>query len=81
MPFVEVFTRETLSNTVMTVEVGGPTGSAKMIAWMNAQPSAKGCSRISMAKKVQPLRNFDPTEQSFHSLQLSRDARTLSELR
>jgi phenylpyruvate tautomerase PptA (4-oxalocrotonate tautomerase family) len=46
MPFVEVFTREKLSdeiraklaeelsNTVMTVEVGGPTESAKMIDWM-----------------------------------------------
>ena len=46
MPFVEVFTREKLSdeirwklaeelsNTVMTVEVGGPTGSAKLIDWM-----------------------------------------------
>jgi phenylpyruvate tautomerase PptA (4-oxalocrotonate tautomerase family) len=46
MPFVEVFTREKLSdesraklaeelsNTIMTVEVGGPTESAKMIDWM-----------------------------------------------
>ncbi len=46
MPFVEVFTREKLSdkvrtklaeelsNTMMTVEIGGPTGSAKMIDWM-----------------------------------------------
>jgi phenylpyruvate tautomerase PptA (4-oxalocrotonate tautomerase family) len=46
MPFVEVFTREKLSdeiraklaedlsNTMMTVEVGGPTESAKMIDWM-----------------------------------------------
>jgi phenylpyruvate tautomerase PptA (4-oxalocrotonate tautomerase family) len=46
MPFVEVFTRkklpdeiraklaEELSNTIMTVEVGGPTESAKMIDWM-----------------------------------------------
>ena len=46
MPFVEVFTRERLSdeirvkladelsNTIMTVEVGGPTESAKMIDWM-----------------------------------------------
>jgi phenylpyruvate tautomerase PptA (4-oxalocrotonate tautomerase family) len=46
MPFVEVFTREKLSNevraklaeelsnTVMTVEVGGPTESAKLIDWM-----------------------------------------------
>jgi enoyl-CoA hydratase len=45
-PFVEVFTREKLSdeihaklaeelsNTIMTVEVGGPTESAKMIDWM-----------------------------------------------
>ena len=43
MPFVEVFTREELSddirrklaeelsNTIMTVELGGPTESAKMI--------------------------------------------------
>jgi hypothetical protein len=43
MPFVEVFTREKLSdeiraklaeelsNTMMTVEIGGPTESAKMI--------------------------------------------------
>ena len=46
MPFVEVFTREKLSdeirvklaedlsNTMMTVEIGGPTESAKMIDWM-----------------------------------------------
>jgi phenylpyruvate tautomerase PptA (4-oxalocrotonate tautomerase family) len=46
MPFVEVFTREKLSdevraklaedlsNTVMTVEVGGPSESAKLIDWM-----------------------------------------------
>ncbi|MGA7625145.1 MAG: hypothetical protein WB630_05790 [Candidatus Acidiferrales bacterium] len=46
MPFVEVFTREKLpdeiraklaeelSNTIMTVEVGGPTESAKLIDWM-----------------------------------------------
>ena len=46
MPFVEVFTREQLSdetrtklaeelsNTLMTVEVGGPTESAKLIDWM-----------------------------------------------
>jgi phenylpyruvate tautomerase PptA (4-oxalocrotonate tautomerase family) len=46
MPFVEVFTREKLSdeireklakelsNTMMTVEVGVPTESAKMIDWM-----------------------------------------------
>jgi phenylpyruvate tautomerase PptA (4-oxalocrotonate tautomerase family) len=46
MPFVEVFTREKLSdetrvklaeelsNTLMTVEIGGPTESAKMIDWM-----------------------------------------------
>ena len=46
MPFVEVITREKLSdkvraklaeelsNTVMTVEVGGPTESAKLIDWM-----------------------------------------------
>jgi phenylpyruvate tautomerase PptA (4-oxalocrotonate tautomerase family) len=46
MPFVEVFTREKLSDeiraklaeelsdTIMTVEVGGPTESAKMIDWM-----------------------------------------------
>jgi hypothetical protein len=46
LPFVEVFTREKLSdevraklaedlsNTVMTVEIGGPTESAKMIDWM-----------------------------------------------
>ena len=46
MPFAEVFTREKLSddiraklaeelsNTIMTVEVGGPTESAKMIDWM-----------------------------------------------
>ena len=46
MPLVEVFTREQLSdetrtklaeelsNTIMTVEVGGPTESAKMIDWM-----------------------------------------------
>jgi phenylpyruvate tautomerase PptA (4-oxalocrotonate tautomerase family) len=46
MPFVEVFTREKLSdkvrtklaeelsNTVMTVEVGTPTESAKLIDWM-----------------------------------------------
>jgi phenylpyruvate tautomerase PptA (4-oxalocrotonate tautomerase family) len=46
MPFVEVFTREKLSdeiraklaedlsNTMMSVEIGGPTESAKMIAWM-----------------------------------------------
>ena len=46
MPFVEVFTREKLSDgvraklaedlssTVMTVEIGGPTESAKMIDWM-----------------------------------------------
>jgi len=46
MPFVEVFTREKLSdevraklaedlsNTVMTVEIGGPTESAKLIDWM-----------------------------------------------
>ena len=46
MPFVEVFTREKLSgeiraklaeelsNTIMTVEVGGPAESAKMIDWM-----------------------------------------------
>jgi phenylpyruvate tautomerase PptA (4-oxalocrotonate tautomerase family) len=46
MPFVEVFTREKLSddiraklaeelsNTITTVEVGGPTESAKMIDWM-----------------------------------------------
>ena len=46
MPFVEVFTREKLSdevraklaeelsNTIMTIEVGGPTESAKLIDWM-----------------------------------------------
>jgi phenylpyruvate tautomerase PptA (4-oxalocrotonate tautomerase family) len=46
MPFIEVFTREKLSdeiraklaedlsNTIMTVKVGGPTESAKMIDWM-----------------------------------------------
>jgi len=46
MPFVEVFTREKLSdeirtklaeelsNTIMTVELGGPTESAKMLDWM-----------------------------------------------
>jgi phenylpyruvate tautomerase PptA (4-oxalocrotonate tautomerase family) len=46
MPFVQVFTREKLSdetrvklaeelsNTLMTVEIGGPTESAKMIDWM-----------------------------------------------
>jgi phenylpyruvate tautomerase PptA (4-oxalocrotonate tautomerase family) len=46
MSFVEVFTREKLSdeiraklaeelsNTMMTVEIGGPTESAKMIDWM-----------------------------------------------
>ena len=46
MPFVEVFTREKLSdevrvklaeelsNTIMTVEVGGPTEPAKLIDWM-----------------------------------------------
>src|SRR5580658_10261778 len=46
MPFVEVFTREKLSdeirarlaeglsNTMMTVEIGGPTESAKLIDWM-----------------------------------------------
>ena len=46
MPFVEVFTRENLSdeirarlaeelsNAIMTVEVGDPTESAKMIDWM-----------------------------------------------
>jgi len=46
LPFVEVFTREKLSDgvraklaedlssTVMTVEIGGPTESAKMIDWM-----------------------------------------------
>ena len=46
MPFVEVFTRERLSddtrarlaeelsNTMMTIEVGGPNESAKMIDWM-----------------------------------------------
>lgn len=46
MPFVEVFTKEKLSdeirsklaeelsNTMMTVEVGGPTESAKLIDWM-----------------------------------------------
>jgi phenylpyruvate tautomerase PptA (4-oxalocrotonate tautomerase family) len=46
MPFVEVFTREKvsdeirrklaeeLSNTIMTVELGGPTESAQMIDWM-----------------------------------------------
>jgi phenylpyruvate tautomerase PptA (4-oxalocrotonate tautomerase family) len=46
MPFVEVFTREKLSdeiraklaeelsNTIMTVEIGGPSESAKMIDWM-----------------------------------------------
>ena len=46
MPFVEVFTREKLSdeirarlaeelsNAIMTVEVGDPTESAKMIDWM-----------------------------------------------
>jgi phenylpyruvate tautomerase PptA (4-oxalocrotonate tautomerase family) len=46
MPFVEVFTREKLSdeiraklaeelsNTMMTVEIGGPTESAKMVDWM-----------------------------------------------
>jgi phenylpyruvate tautomerase PptA (4-oxalocrotonate tautomerase family) len=46
MPFVEVFTREQLSveiraklaeelsNTIMTVEVGGPSEPAKMIDWM-----------------------------------------------
>jgi phenylpyruvate tautomerase PptA (4-oxalocrotonate tautomerase family) len=46
MPFVEVFTREKLSdeirarlaeelsNTMMTVEIGGPTESAKSIDWM-----------------------------------------------
>jgi phenylpyruvate tautomerase PptA (4-oxalocrotonate tautomerase family) len=46
MPFVEVFTREKLSdeiraklaeelsNAMMTVEIGSPTESAKMIDWM-----------------------------------------------
>jgi phenylpyruvate tautomerase PptA (4-oxalocrotonate tautomerase family) len=46
MPFVEVFTREKLSdeirtklaeelsNTIMTVELGGPSESAKMLDWM-----------------------------------------------
>jgi phenylpyruvate tautomerase PptA (4-oxalocrotonate tautomerase family) len=46
MPFVEVFTREKLSdeiraklaeelgNTMMTIEVGGPTESAKLVDWM-----------------------------------------------
>jgi hypothetical protein len=46
MPFVEVFTRERLSdnirtklaeelsNSIMTVEVGGPTESAQMMDWM-----------------------------------------------
>jgi phenylpyruvate tautomerase PptA (4-oxalocrotonate tautomerase family) len=46
MPFVEVFTREKLSkevraklaeelsNTIMTIEIGGPSESAKMIDWM-----------------------------------------------
>ena len=46
MPFVEVFTRgklsddvrsklaEELSNTIMTVEIGRPTESAKLIDWM-----------------------------------------------
>jgi phenylpyruvate tautomerase PptA (4-oxalocrotonate tautomerase family) len=46
MPFVEVFTREKLSdeirtklaeelsNTIMTVELGGPTESAKLLDWM-----------------------------------------------
>jgi phenylpyruvate tautomerase PptA (4-oxalocrotonate tautomerase family) len=45
MPFVEVFTREKLSdeirvrlaeelgNTMMTIELGGPTESAKMVDW------------------------------------------------
>jgi hypothetical protein len=56
MPFVEVFTREKLSdevrtklaeelsNTVMTVEVGGPTESAKLIDWMwfHTMPAAMG---------------------------------------
>ena len=53
MPFVEVFTREKLSdevraklaedlsNTVMTVEIGGPTESAKMIdrMWFHTMPA------------------------------------------
>jgi phenylpyruvate tautomerase PptA (4-oxalocrotonate tautomerase family) len=46
VPFVEVFTREQLSdeiraklaeelsNTMMTAEIGGPSESAKMIDWM-----------------------------------------------
>jgi hypothetical protein len=46
MPFVEVFTREKLaddvraklaeelSNTMQTVEIGGPTESMKMVDWM-----------------------------------------------
>lgn len=46
MPFVEVFTREKLSdeiraklaeelsNTIMTIEIGGPNESTKMVDWM-----------------------------------------------
>jgi hypothetical protein len=46
MPFVEIFTREKLSddvrsklaeelsNTMMTVEIGGPTESTKVVDWM-----------------------------------------------
>ena len=46
MPFVEVFTREKLpdeiraklaeelGNTMMTIEIGGPTESTKMVDWM-----------------------------------------------
>ena len=62
MPFVEVFTREKLSgeiraklagelsNTIMTVELGGPTESAKMIdrMWFHTMPADSwadgGCS-------------------------------------
>jgi phenylpyruvate tautomerase PptA (4-oxalocrotonate tautomerase family) len=46
MPFIEVFTKEKLSdeiraklaeelgNTMMTIELGGPTESAKLVYWM-----------------------------------------------
>ena len=64
MPFVEVFTREELSddirrklaeelsNTIMTVELGGPTESAKMIDWMWFIPCRPTAGRLAAALTI-----------------------------